>query len=331
MRISTSWWASEVHSSPVTTIEPKALPLSMNPLVAIDWGTTALRGARLGTDGAVLEERRFDRGVASVAPNAFEAVFDEHFGDWMAADNALCLIGGMAGSKQGWVEAPYIPCPARFDDVCSQLTWVGAPRRIAIVPGLSCSHGGIPDVMRGEELQVFGALQLLERHDGLLVLPGTHSKWVTVRAGHVKSFSTVMTGEFYGLLRRHSFLARSMPEADGEFDVPAFDQGVSVALGSRSLMQTAFGVRTLSLFDRVRAQALPSYLSGLVIGEELRSMMNQGLQGGGDVIVIGADALTQRYDRALSQQGIGVTTLGAQAGWRGVWAVAQTLQDAVAQ
>ncbi|MEQ1805499.1 MAG: 2-dehydro-3-deoxygalactonokinase [Burkholderiaceae bacterium] len=298
----------------------------MDSLVAIDWGTTALRGARLGPGATVLEERLFERGVASMAGASFDAVFDAHFGDWMGGADSLCLIGGMAGSKQGWVEAPYAPCPARFEDLGSRLTWVASPRRIAIVPGLTCHHAGIPDVMRGEELQVFGALQMLDRADGLLVLPGTHSKWVTVRAGHVQRFSTVMTGEFYGLLRHHSFLARSMPDADADLDVPAFDQGVAVALSSRSLMQTAFGVRTLSLFDRVRAESLPSYLSGLVIGEELRSQMTQDMQSGGDVIVIGSDALTRRYERALSQQGIGVKTLGAAAGWRGLWELGQVAQ-----
>lgn len=298
----------------------------MDSLVAIDWGTTALRGARLGPEGVVLEERSFERGLSSVPTGEFENVFSAHFGDWMARTDALCLIGGMAGSKQGWVETPYCPCPARFEDLYGKLTWVDGPHRIGIVPGLTCNHAGIPDVMRGEELQVFGALQVLGRFDGLLVLPGTHSKWVQVKAGHVRSFSTLMTGEFYGLLRRHSILARSMPADDAELDAPAFDQGVSVALSSRSLMQTAFGVRTLSLFDRVRAQALPSYLSGLVIGEELRSQMNPDMAGGGDVIVIGATALTQRYERALSQQGIGVKTLGAAAGWRGLWAMGQVVQ-----
>jgi 2-dehydro-3-deoxygalactonokinase len=239
--------------------------------------------------------------------------------------DTLCLIGGMAGSKQGWAEAPYVACPARFDDLGSRLIGVAAPRRIAIVPGLTCTRAGIPDVMRGEELQVFGALQLLGRSEGLFVLPGTHSKWVNVRAGQVQGFTTSMTGEFYGLLRRHSLLARSLPAEDAQLDAPAFDQGVSVALSSRSLMQTAFGVRTLALFERMSPQALPSYLSGLVIGEELRAQMNEALAASGQVIVIGSDALTRRYERALAQQSIGVTTLGAQAGWRGLWALAQTL------
>jgi 2-dehydro-3-deoxygalactonokinase len=299
---------------------------AMSHLLGIDWGTTSLRGARLGADGAVLEQRSVDRGAARLRPAEFEAVFDEHFGDWMAPADTLCLIGGMAGSKQGWVEAPYCACPARIEDLCRKLTWIGS-RRIAILPGLSCNQAGIPDVMRGEESQIFGALHLLGRADALLVLPGTHSKWVQVRARRVESFSTLMTGEFYALLRRHSLLARSMPPDGTELDAPAFDQGVALALSSRSLMQTAFSVRTLSLFGRIGTEALSSYLSGLVIGEELRSQLNHGLglDRGAEVLVVGAEALTQRYERALSQQGIGVKTLGAAAGWRGLWLVAQAL------
>jgi 2-dehydro-3-deoxygalactonokinase len=301
----------------------------MKHLVAVDWGSSSLRGARLDADGAVLEERSCARGVLTVEAGGFGRIFDEQFADWMAGADTLALISGMAGSKQGWVETPYCPCPARFDDLRAQLAWVDG-RSVAIVPGMTCKHAGIPDVMRGEETQVFGALQLLGRQDGLFVLPGTHSKWVLVRAGRIQSFSTVMTGEFYALLRQHSILARSMPAGEPEFDGPAFDQGVSVALSSRSLMQTAFSVRSLSLFDRVRAAALPSYLSGLVIGDELRSQMVHGLDGGGQVVVIGSDALAPRYERALSQQGVTVQQVGAQASWRGLWAIAQAIQGEVA-
>lgn len=300
----------------------------MKHMVAVDWGSSSLRGARLDANGAVLEERASAHGVLAVAAGDFERVFDQHFGDWMHDVDTLALISGMAGSRQGWVEAPYCACPARFDELRTQLTWVEG-RSIAIVPGMTCKHAGIPDVMRGEETQVYGALQLLGRQDGLFVLPGTHSKWVLVRAGRVQSFATVMTGEFYALLRQHSILARSMPAEETEFDGPAFDQGVSVALSSRSLMQTAFSVRSLALFDRVRAAALPSYLSGLVIGDELRSQMAHGLDGGGQVVVIGSDALAPRYERALSQQGVTVQRIGAAAAWRGLWAVAQTLRGEV--
>jgi len=300
--------------------EGQAGGTDVRPLLAVDWGTSSLRGALLDADGQVLQERSLTRGILSVVPGEFSAVFDSAFGDWMSSAS-VCLISGMAGSKQGWLEVPYCACPAGFDEVASQLAWVKAGR-IAIVPGLSCEREGIPDVMRGEETQVFGALQLLGLQDGLLVLPGTHSKWVTVRGGKIENFSTFMTGEFYALLRQHSLLARSLPEADGEVDWAAFDDGVALALRATGLLQTAFSVRTLSLFGRMAAARLPSYLSGLVIGEEIRA---QPLPAGAQVVVIGSEALTERYQRALTQRGVSVQRVGAEASWRGLWALAQTI------
>ena len=185
------------------------------PLIAIDWGTSSLRGARLDAAGAVVEERSFGRGILTVPAGGFSALFDELFGDWLNAPDALALIAGMAGSRQGWVEAPYCACPAGLDEVAARLAWIEAGR-IALVPGLSCERAGVPDVMRGEETQVFGALRLLGVDRGTLVLPGTHSKWVRVEAGRIVEFATLMTGEFYALLRRHSILARTLPASEGE-------------------------------------------------------------------------------------------------------------------
>jgi 2-dehydro-3-deoxygalactonokinase len=299
----------------------------MQQLLAVDWGTSSLRVARLGADGSVQEVRAFERGVLKVTPGEFAAVFQAHFGDWMAAPDSLCLISGMAGSRQGWVEAPYCKCPAGLHDLTQQLTWVPheGSRRVAIVPGLSCEVAGVPEVMRGEEVQVFGGMQLLGMHDGLLVLPGTHSKWVRVRGGRIEFFSTVMTGEFYALLREHSILARTLPLADDELDTAAFDQGVALALRGTSLLRTAFSVRTLALFERMPANLLSSYLSGLVIGEELRS---QSFDGDWQVVLIGSGALAQRYERALARRGVSVRSVGAEATWRGLWAVAQSVDRA---
>lgn len=293
----------------------------MKQLLAVDWGTSSLRGALLDSQGRVLKERSFPRGILSVAPGDFAAVFEACFAHWMGAAGTFCLVSGMAGSKQGWLEAPYCACPAGFDEVASQLAWVKAGR-IAIVPGLSCEHEGIPDVMRGEETQVFGALQLLGLQDGLLVLPGTHSKWVSVRNRRIDNFSTSMTGEFYALLRQQSLLARSLPDTDGEVDWAAFDEGVALALRGAGLLQTAFSVRTLSLFGRMAASRLPSYLSGLVIGEEIRS---RDLPAGTALVLIGAELLTERYERALAQRQAVVRRVGAEATWRGLWALAQTI------
>ncbi|ABE45442.1 2-dehydro-3-deoxygalactonokinase [Polaromonas sp. JS666] len=292
----------------------------MSRLLAVDWGTSSLRGALLAPDGKVVEQRTFARGILTVAPGEFPAVFDSCFGAWMNPET-LCLISGMAGSQQGWLEAPYCPCPAGFDDIAGQLAWV-EPGLIAIVPGLSIETGGVPDVMRGEETQVFGALQLLGLDNARLVLPGTHSKWVTVSNRRVTDFSTWMTGEFYALLRQHSILARTLPATDPAPDAAAFEQGVAHALRSQGLLHTAFSTRTLSLFKRMATGALPSYLSGLVIGEELKS---QSLQHGDSVVVMGAPALTSRYEQALALLGVSAQRVSDGATWRGLRAIADTL------
>jgi 2-dehydro-3-deoxygalactonokinase len=292
----------------------------MSRLLAVDWGSSSLRGALLDADGAALEERSFARGILTVEAGGFPAVFESCFGDWMTP-GTLCLISGMAGSKQGWREAPYCACPAGFGSIAAALEWVEAGR-IAIVPGLSIDKAGVPDVMRGEETQIFGALQLLGLSHARVVLPGTHSKWATVRDRQVTDFSTWMTGELYALLRRHSILARMLPEGEPALDEAAFGQGVAHALAGPGLLNTAFSTRTLSLFSRMAAEALPSYLSGLVIGEELKS---QTLPRGEAVVVMGAEALTVRYEQALAQLGVPVKRVGAGATWRGLRAIADTL------
>jgi len=292
----------------------------VKPLLALDWGTTSLRGALLSPEGAVLQERALPQGILSVAAGQFPSVFRSAFGDWMQ-DGRLCLIAGMAGSQQGWLEAPYCACPAGFGDIAARLAWV-EPGRIAIVPGLSIEAGGVPDVMRGEETQVFGALALLGLDDARLVLPGTHSKWVRVAGRRITHFSTWMTGEFYALLRRHSILARTLPDAEPPHDADAFAQGVVHARQGAGLLHTAFSTRTLSLFKRLSAEALPSYLSGLVIGEELKAQL---LARGDTVVVIGAPALAARYEQALAAWDVAIQPVGNQATWRGLHAIAQTL------
>jgi 2-dehydro-3-deoxygalactonokinase len=296
----------------------------MKHLIVVDWGTSALRGALLDGRGHVLAEVSAPAGILNVPPGRFAQVFRDNFGRWQDSYDALCLISGMAGSRQGWREAPYCACPAGFADIASQLLWI-EPGRIAIVPGLSCEERGVPDVMRGEETQVFGALELLALSDATLVLPGTHSKWVTVRGGRIEAFRTFMTGELYALLRQHSILARTLPDSDGELDADAFRQGLRHARESASLLHAAFSVRTLSLFDRMAPAVQPSYLSGLVIGEELRAQPR--IDAGTPVVVIGAPALTARYRLALDSLGIASQTIGAEATWRGLWAIARQLEQ----
>ncbi len=295
-------------------------------LVGVDWGTSSLRVALIDEAGRALGERSLARGLLSLAPDEFPAVFESACGDWMKDENSLALICGMAGSRQGWREAPYCPCPAGFGEVAARLEWV-LPGRAAIVPGLSCEQEGVPDVMRGEETQLFGALSLLGRSEGLLVLPGTHSKWVRVRDGRVERFSTFMTGEFYALLRQHSILARTLPDADGELDDAAFRQGLDYAMQCGNLLHSAFSTRSLSLFDKLAPATAPSYLSGLVIGEELRSQNLRGLAA--PVILVGSKTLTRRYELALQHLEVQAESVGSEATWHGLWAIAQILESKV--
>lgn len=294
----------------------------MRPLVGVDWGTSSLRAARIAGDGRVLDERASARGILTVPAGGFPAVLAQTCGDWLEG-GTLCLVSGMAGSRQGWQEAPYCPCPAGFAELGRSLAWI-TPGRIALVPGLSADHEGVPDVMRGEEVQVFGALSLLQRADGVFVLPGTHSKWVHVQDSRVLQFSTFMTGEVYALLRQHSILARTMAADDGPLAEPAFLRGVRHAQQAGSLLAAAFSARTLALFGTLDAAALPSYLSGLVLGEELRAQRELP----GTVTLIGGAALVRRYALALAAVGVQADSLGSEASWRGLWALAQTLDAA---
>ena len=289
----------------------------MPHLIAVDWGTSSLRGALLDEAGHLLEEKNAPLGILNVPNGDFAGVFASQFSAWLKPAGNLCLISGMAGSRQGWAEAPYVACPAGPDELAQHLHWIERGR-IAIVPGLSDEQGDVPDVMRGEEVQIFGAMRLAGVADGLFVLPGTHSKWATVRDGRVAGFRTCMTGEFYGLLSQHSILARTLA-ADAALDEAAFLNGVDRAGNGEGLLHNAFGVRALALFDRLSPTQSASYLSGLLIGEELRT---QPLRNVREVIAIGAPALTARYGLALAQIGVKVRAFGAEATWSGLRAFA---------
>ena len=288
----------------------------MPHLIAVDWGTSSLRGARLDEAGRVLEEKSAPLGILNVPNGDFAGVFNSLFSDWMEPAGSVCLISGMAGSRQGWVEAPYVACPAGPEDLERHLHWI-EPGRIALVPGLSVEQGEVPDVMRGEEVQIFGALRLADMTEGLFVLPGTHSKWATVRDGQVTGFRTYMTGEVYGLLGQHSILARTL-DAEAPLDEAMFRRGVTRAGEGEGLLHNAFGVRALALFDRLSPAQSASYLSGVLIGEELRA---QQLPAGRPVVVIGAPALTARYALALGHKGVTVRSFGAEATWAGLRAL----------
>lgn len=263
--------------------------------VCIDWGTSSFRAYLVKPDGTIIERSESARGILTVAKGEHEGLLAGIIGGWFSGGALGIVMSGMIGSRQGWLEAPYARCPAGLQEIAAAMATIKTRTlgAIGLVPGVSTLDGdGSPDVMRGEETQILGALAAMNRAEGTFVLPGTHSKWARVEAGRIMSFSTYMTGEIFAALKDHTILGRSM-EAASE-DNSGFAEGVRAAARLErpgDVLHAVFMTRTLGLFDRLRPGQLSNYLSGLLIGAELLS----GAQGAQEAIVIGSPALTARY------------------------------------
>jgi len=290
-------------------------------MIAVDWGTSSFRAYRLDATGAVREQRSAAAGLLSCG-GRFAEVLAQQLDGW---DDDFVLMAGMVGSRSGWREVPYVACPAGREQIGAGVVELdaGPGRRVAIVPGVSWhAAGAAPEVMRGEETQVLGLLERLHG-DGPhnVCLPGTHSKWVQVHGGRIVGLRTAMTGELYALLRRHSLLAALMPAAgedDGD-DAEAFAQGVAASAADGGLAHQLFGVRTRGLFGELGAAGAPSYLSGLLVGHELRALHSSA---GGVVHLVGGAALTPRYTRALALLGATAQAHGEDLSATGLFRIA---------
>lgn len=267
------------------------------PLIALDWGTTRARAFLIGEDGAVRERRSADQGIQSVPEGGFPAAFAELAGDLRrAAPEAAILLAGMVGSRNGWVEAPYVACPAGPADIASAAITVALADggKAAVLPGLSCDEGAF-DVMRGEETLIVG----LELADGLVCLPGTHAKWALVEGGAITRFASFMTGEVYGLLRQHSILARLAAEPEEDDAATGTALGLAAARRPGGLLNAAFAARTEVLAGRLAPGAVGPYLSALVVGHEIAGA--QALFAGTGTLSLVADgALAESYGAALA-------------------------------
>ena len=266
-------------------------------MIGIDWGTSSFRAFRLAADGTVTARRAAARGIMSIENADFAGTLRAEIGDWLADGETRVLMSGMIGSRQGWVEAPYLPCPAGVTDIAAALVAVPfAGAALRIVPGLSDSDdAGTPEVMRGEETQLLGAMA--DIGDGIACLPGSHSKWTRLDGGRVMTYRTFLSGEAFAALRGGTILGRMM--RDGPTDLAAFDRGVARASDPGHLLHHLFGVRTLGLFGRLGEDDSASYLSGLLIGHEILAARPQGLA----VHLIGAASLCALYGRAIVAAG----------------------------
>ena len=292
-------------------------------LVALDWGTSSLRAYLLGDDGRILDRRAEPWGILQLPEHDFRGAYDRITGDWSQVHAPLSAIAsGMIGSAQGWIEAPYVDLPAGLEQLARGLASVPGTR-LRIVPGVA-QRGSSPNVMRGEETQIVGALAAQPAlADGLLVLPGTHSKWVRLAGGRVTGFATYMTGELYSVLRMHSILGRLAPAGAEALtpDSEAFARGVLAAQrSSEGLGPLLFSARASVLVGDLAAGSSLEYLSGILIGDELRG----GLAGGErPAALIGDPTLCARYVSALQLLGIVGVAVLEDAAPAGLWTIAQ--------
>ena len=291
-------------------------------MIAIDWGTSSARAYALDGHGKVVSERSAPLGVQRIAGGGFADALNVLCGGEVPDDVPL-IASGMIGSRQGWVEAPYCKCPAGFDAIAASL--MGVPgTRLSIVPGLMCQDSDeVPDVIRGEETQVFGALSERIGARQVVVLPGTHSKWVIAGPGGVETFATFMTGELYAVLREHSILGRL---ALTGVDDAALDRGVRHSLRrDAALTHDLFSARTLALTEALAPTGVDDYLSGLLLGAEIAAarawLARQKLERA-TVMLLGDAPLLLRYRRALALAEIDAVLGPSDAAARGLWRIA---------
>lgn len=283
--------------------------------VAADWGTTQLRLWLMAPDGRVLDERRAGCGMATMQPDGYEPALLGLLADVLPAEGALTVVCcGMAGSRQGWAEAPYaaVPCPPPSSDRATRVATADKRLRVYLLPGIR--QDDPPDVMRGEETQIAGVLAAFPGFDGIVCLPGTHTKWAHVSAGEVVSFRTFMTGELFALLRDGSVLRHAV-QGDG-WDDAAFAAAVSDALSRpAAIAAELFAIRAAALLRDLRPEAARARLSGLLIGIELAAARPYWL--GQEVRIVGEAGIAGAYRQALAAQGVAAPILPADAMTRG--------------
>ncbi|MFI7481271.1 2-dehydro-3-deoxygalactonokinase [Kocuria sp. M1R5S2] len=330
---------------------PTDYPARHDPrLIALDWGTSSARAYLLDALGTVLDDAPWGRGILEVTAQAItaqerRAAFEEEFermcGRWLDEyPEAVALASGMVGSNQGWADVPYQHLPQDLTSLADALTEVPTRRGpVHIVPGL-LSDGPLPQVMRGEETQILGVLELAvdpenldARAERVVALPGTHTKWVRLRGSEVTDFLTVMTGEIYGLLTQHSILARlaRRPETP---DMEAFDRGVQTSLNAdpdAGILSTLFLARTLPLTRRLAAEQVDDYISGLMIGAEVASCVRGWLPSSPDhspgsdrpeVLLCGEPQLCGRYQRVLRTLDVDAAIVAGDVVTRGLRRIA---------
>lgn len=266
--------------------------------IAADWGTTNLRVWGLSSEGAVVCAASSAKGMSKLDPSEFELALLELIGSWLAEKAGTLVVAcGMVGARQGWVEVPYQQAPCA--PLAKEIVYAAvrdARLRVAILAGVSqmTPH---PDVMRGEETQIAGLLLERPGYEGVVCLPGTHTKWVRIHAGAILRFQTFMTGELFELLRVHSVLRHSIDSTSWDNDEFASAVGAAFAR-PESVAARLFGIRAGSLLAVLESRAANARLSGILIGAELAAAASD-FWSGQEITIIGAARQAEIYAAAL--------------------------------
>lgn len=279
-------------------------PASGDSYIAVDWGTTNRRAWLIGGDGAVLDGARDDRGVLALRPSDYPreiAALRDRFG----ADQVIAA--GMVGSTRGWRDVRYVDAPAALPDLAAAL--VAVDPGVWIVPGVALRAGGRCDVMRGEEVQVLGAVAMgMAAAHGLFCQPGTHNKWIAVAGGRIVDFATAMTGELFALLRTHGILAGMLDGAVA--DGAAFRRGVARGAGARDLAVALFEVRAAVLLGDLAGDDAAAFASGVLIGADVGARDDLA---GRTVALLASGTLATLYAAAIDALGGRVVALDSDA------------------
>ncbi|CCD99815.1 2-dehydro-3-deoxygalactonokinase [Bradyrhizobium sp. STM 3809] len=286
-------------------------------IVAVDWGTSSFRAWLIAADATELAESRSNEGMLHCATSGFAPVLRAHLAKLEAPTEAPVLICGMAGARQGWVEAPYLHTPTRLDALHAAAIRVETDGDVRILPGLAQARADAPDVMRGEETQLLGVTE--PDFTGVVCIPGTHSKWIRIDRGAVVAFATYMTGELFAVMSEHSILKHAVESEVAAEDGPEFRAGLASALSSpASLSNTLFRLRAAQLLGFETRSAGAARLSGVLIGSEIADARAR-FGADGPVRLIGAGRLGGLYRAALAASGFTVHECDAeQASRRGL-------------
>jgi 2-dehydro-3-deoxygalactonokinase len=272
------------------------------PFIAVDWGTTSLRAYRVDGIGAVTEQRSDSEGILAVKNGGFEQVLERHLAGW---DVSLPIVAaGMITSRQGWVELPYVDCPAGPAELARAIhvKSLTSGRVVHFLTGLHLASESLGhDVMRSEETQVFGSLETGATH---FVTPGTHSKWIDVVGVRITNFATYITGESYALFHKHSILGRLM--VNDVDDNASFLSGVDMAFADPAgMLHSLFSVRSLGLYNKIAPEHLASYLSGIVIGTEVAHAISSRDRKA-KYVILASPGIGGKYMTAMAAAGLNV-------------------------